>query len=714
MSIALWINFIPIYGNTEINKGDSIMKLVFNFLHEDKNYLQSYDAQVYAKGGSYVKKKNILFRAAPEELFLEKTKENHFTESFVDIHYEAPNHFSQKIIAVNGTHLEAKKLQERVMQLLNINVYSPSAFVGQTWLPEREEAYKYYSFEYLGITDSLPYALHQFKILPKHQSQKLVSGYLTVCDSIWKIIGIDIKGKIDSYNFEIETKYTISENRLPLPTEMIISLDVNVLGNALSHYYYSSYNYSNISTSPSKEKYQLDNKYDLTQYLDIQSDSIPVIIESSRFWNAYRPIPLGSLEKTAYQKNPINEADTTSFLFFDSRFMESSQGLFSNRRFNTHGFQFSYSGLLNPLQLSYSKGDGLSYWQQFKVRKRLPKDQELLFEPKIGFVFKHKEFYFASPVSWLFDPRSFGKVTLSFGNRSRSYSSQFIDKINEQMPDSVNFKDFNLKYYKHYYVSLRGSYEIANGLLIQAGIDYDWYNPVKEKKKNSDDSNPPPPDDGDLDDDISDLINDRYRVFAPSIEISWTPGQYYRFNGKRKEYVSSRFPTMSLCYARGINGIFNSNSDFERIEGGVQQKIKLGLMSSFQYYVGAGRFTKANSEYFADFEFFARYYYPKSWKDPIGGVFHLLDRNWYNASTEYIQGHFMYESLFSLLKIFPGLSKEILNERIYLSQLYMPMRPCYTELGYSIGNYIGNLGFFVSLNKGKYESFGVRAAFDLK
>jgi hypothetical protein len=365
---------------------------------------------------------------------------------------------------------------------------------------------------------------------------------------------------------------------------------------------------------------------------------------------------------------------------------------------------------LNPLKLAYSKTDGFTYRQQLRLDKPYANGRELLFEPGIDLLFQREELYFNAPFHWLFLPRKFGKLYFSFGNRNQAYNSTIIEQINLATPDSIHFENFNLEYYHHFYGELRAEYELANGLLLQAGIDLDWYNSVKSSGKPV---RPADPEETINDEDLTDLVN-KYRAFAPSLGITWTPGQYYRINGKRKEYLGSYYPTFTLNYARGIRGVWNSDSDYERIEIDAQQKIPAGLMNSVQYYLGAGFFTNTKSVYFADFRNFQNHHFPQSWNDPIGGVFHLLGGEWYNASSSYIQAHFMYESPFVFSKFFKGLSSEILSERLYLSQLYTPALPCYTEIGLGIGNFILNAGAFVSLNKGKFRSFGLKAVFEWK
>jgi hypothetical protein len=258
-------------------------------------------------------------------------------------------------------------------------------------------------------------------------------------------------------------------------------------------------------------------------------------------------------------------------------------------------------------------------------------------------------------------------------------------------------------------MNLEGKYEISNGLIFKGGINYDWYIPIQKENSPKNELRSS----RHISEDVKDLTENLYKIFTPTIGLTWTPRQYYRFNGKRKEYLGSRFPTFSVEYVCGVNKFLGSNSNYSKIETDIQQKIPTGLMSSFQYYIGMGRFLNTKSVYFANFDNFQRHNFPQSWEDPIGGVFHLLKGEWYDASDSYIQAHFMYEFPSIALHWFRGVSKDILKERIYISQLYTPVRPFYTEVGYGIGNFIGNAGVFVSLQHLKYEAIGVKFAFEL-
>jgi hypothetical protein len=687
------------------NKADSIILKVLEYRAFYEKYIDEYEANVYIKGNTQVTKKNILYRYAPDFLYLDRKGENTFIESIVNLHFNSPNYFSQQIIAVNGSKINAEDIRERIMQFLNISIYNPAIFDNQILLPGTHDAFKHYNFEYISEFDTLGHKIHQIRVIPKVRSTQLISGLFFIMDGVWTIYRFDITGKLEFSKFRVETEFGLPEKDFLLPVKTQITLKTKLLGNETVNEYYSSFEYLSIKKHDPEITPPKIN-YNLSEYFSVQADTLPVI-KDAKFWEENRTIQLTPYEESFIE---AQKADTIKRSHGDS--FNFSRGIFLPKRFDYNQSQMRYSGLFNPFKIAYSKLDGIVYWQQFHHKKIYEQGQELQFDPNVGFLFQRGQVYFNTPVRWLFKPNRFGEIYFNVRNKNQTYSSAIIEKINEVTPDSIDFKDFALEYFHHYTMSLEGKYEIGNGLLFHGGIHYDWYIPTRYKDKK-----PTVPINQNIEDeidgDVVDIVKDNYKTLSPTIGFTWTPGQYYRINGKRKEYIKSNFPTFSIEYTWGLKKILESNSNYVKIEADIQQKIPAGLMSSIQYYVGGGKFTNTHSIYFANFDLFQRRNFPQSWGDPIGGVFHLLDGNWYNASDSYFQAHLMYEFPSSFLRLFHRVTKDIIKERIYVSQLYTPALPSYTELGYGIGNFIGNAGVFVSLHKGQYESVGVKFAFEL-
>ena len=699
----------PAKAKEPLNKADSILTKVFIGQGFYGKFINEFDADIYIKGNSTVKKKNILYRYAPDFLYLDKKGKNTFVEMLLKVHFKHPNYFSNQIVAVNGAKINIMEIQERVIQLLNNNTYNPKIVAGQILLPWTRGATKYYRYEYVSQTDTLNRIIHHIKVTPKVRSLQLVSGTFSVMDKTWIIYRYDLKGKWEFSKFEISTEFGFSGNLFLMPLKTDVYFNTRLLGNETDSHYSVRFGYTSVNKT-GWEQDPVTINYDLSDNFKPSFDSIP-FVEDERFWEENRKISLTPEEKghliSSDSTIAVSQKDSTSR--FWKKLLNIPKGIVTPSRFDYNDSKMSYSGLLNPLKLGYSKWDGLVYWQQFRLFRRYETGREIRFEPNLGFLFRRRQVYFNTPVYWSFQPRKFGEIDFNFGNRNQTYNSKFIDLVTEEMPDSIRFEDLNLDYFRHFRMSLEGKYEVSNGLIFRGGVYYDWYIPIKKETapqsalRSSSGVN----------EEIKYLINNNYKIFSPMIGLIWTPHQYYRFTGKRKEYLGSRFPTFSAEYVWGVNKFLGSNSNYSKVEADIQQKVPTGLMTSFQYYIGTGRFLNTRSVYFANFNYFQRHNFPQSWDDPIGGVFHLLAGEWYDASYSYIQAHFMYEFPSTVLRWFRGVSKDILKERLYVSQLYTPALPSYTEIGYGVGNFIGNAGVFVSFSHLKYESVGVKFAFEL-
>jgi hypothetical protein len=507
-------------------------------------------------------------------------------------------------------------------------------------------------------------------------------------DGSWNICRVDISGRWEFYNFRVQTTYGTGAADFLLPLQSEISFGFKMFGNHTKSYYTAYYDYQAVEYADAGglrvNPAMTAPDYDLTTRSDTTFAAIPYV-RDSLFWKQKRPVPLSDYEQflvaQAHRTNSLQSQKS-------SVFWDIATNLVVPHGIRYENSEITYSGLLNPLKFSYSRSQGLIYWQQFSVFHRRRHGQEYFFEPSIGYMFSEQKFYFKTPLQWLFQPKRLGRFSATLGNREQSYNSTFLDQLkSEKANQAVNLDSLNLEYYRHYYSELSAQYEIANGLLLSGGINYDWYIPAKKY--------------------IADgLVINSYHSFAPVIRLQWTPGQYYRMNGKNKEYLTSKYPTFQLEYAQGIESVLKGDSHYKRLEGAMQQKIPTGLLSSLQYYVGGGFFADTKSTYFVDFQLFQRQNIPQSWNDPIGGTFHALRSEWYHAANSYLQAHFMYESPLLFVKLFKYAPKDILNERLYFSQLYTPALPSYTEIGYGFGNFFCNAGLFASFDRGKFDAIG--------
>lgn len=689
---------------------DSIMTRVIANAARYRMLLLGSEAEIYIKGRTKILEKNSLIRFAHHLFPVNRRVPDMLFEIVSLSRFEAPNSFFHDFKAINGNYIPNRQKQREILSFLNLNIYASTAFDDAVLMPTAKNAFKHYDFR-LTNTEELTSGTKVYRIsfLPKNLSQKLISGYMYIVDNTWTIARIELSGRYYFSEFILAMTYGQDPGHFNLPETADLSLTYRVLGNTVTSTYHSRYTYTSVDWAW-EEMIGKEHEYtslNLSHYYGHSSDSISVI-RDSLYWKEIRDKPLLTDENDLYAQAAGGEISPTpdtiaSILSHDNPYLYFTELVTNPINRDYKNTYIRYYGILNPSQIGYSQNNGISLRQRMRIQKHYKNETQLSFIPELGFVSKRKEIFYKAEGIWDYAPERLGTIRLLAGNGNQSYSFGMMKEINDQLADS-SFKaeDLDLQYFRHHYVDITNRIDIFNGFQLTTGITYNNRRPVMRKFN------------VELGDQIKELINSDYDDITSTLGFSYTPRHYYRMEGRRKRYVFSYYPTISVEFSKAIPGILNSVGDFGRIEVDVHQSLSLGLLQRLNYHISAGLYTSKKSSYFTDFRYFTRRNFPDTWDDQIGGVFNLLEREWFYASDQYVQTHLMYQSPFILLQFLEKeVGKYIFAERLYFSQLWTPALPSYTEIGYGVGNHIFNIAFFAGFSKLRYQSVGVKFAFEL-
>lgn len=682
-------------------QGDSIMRNVISSANKYKNILSHYEAEIYIKGRTEILKQNFLMRFAHHLFPVNRKNKDMLFEMVCLSTFSTPNNYTYDFKAINGNSIPNAAKQKEALDFLNLNVYSPTIYNEGIIMPVANEAFRYYRFKLEETLTEDGLQIFRIRFMPKLWSQKLICGDLYIIDGNWRIDKIDVNGRFSFAEFNLIMSFGRDYRHFILPKQADLHLRYQALGNAIETTYHTAFNYHTVEWIEENYEEKKKPSLDLSGYYQISSDTIP-IIKDTAYWNTVRDTTLTEEEEKLYNHSPVSAVEKTDTGNMQ-RYLKITERLTNTINLDYNTTRLKYSGILNPFQLGYSGRNGITYKQQLRLSKTFAKDRQLRFRPEIGYVFKRKELFFKFTSDWEYLPERLGTLSFTAANANQSYSSKIMKEINEQLKDSTfNFDNLDLQYFKHYFIELKNQIELFNGFQLITGISY--HRRVSSNKVAIDPG-----------EDVSSLINENYHDFIPAIGFSYTPRQYYWMDGYRKEYLYSYYPTISVEFARAIPGIWSSTGNYDRIEADIHQSIYLGLTRRFNYHLSGGMYTHQKTTYFADFTYFTKRNFPDSWgRDDFGGVFHQLKGEWFNAADKYFQAHFMYESPFMILqKIKPEATKHIPTERFYLSQLWTPVLPSYTEIGYGFGNHIFNVAVFAGFDRWKYDGIGFKFAFEL-
>ena len=697
------------YTSQEIS-ADSIIERVMTFAPSYESIVSDYRANLYIKGKMNIQKKNFILRYVPSMFRLQKGVREYLLETYSDLHYTAPNIYDQKVKASQGT-VRGNRGLPGLLEYFSVNIYSSSLLNDERLLsPLAKNGQKYYKYRIdsvMGDPNNLDYRI---RFIPRTKSDQLVGGYMIVSSNVWSVREIRFSGRSELITFTCWIKMgEVGKKDEFLPIRYDVEALFKFLGNKVDGNYTASLDYKSIELKERKVRKKEKKKYNLSESFSLQCDTNAYKTDASTF-GVLRPIPLSEGEKQLY-KDYTYRRDTVSVQ--QKTKSQAFWGTMGDLMVEDYKFNLSnigsvrFSPFINPLLFSYSGSNGLSYRQDFRYNRIFRGDKWLRIVPKLGYNFTRKEFYWSLNADFEYWPQKRGFFRLSVGNGNRIYSSKMLDEL-KAMPDSIfNFDLIHLDYFKDLYFNFRHSFEITNGLDISLGFSAHKRTAVEKSRFVITGDYPMPPPE------FMERFRNTYISFAPRIRVEWTPALYYYMNGKRKINLRSDYPTFSVDYERGIEGVFKSTGEYERIEFDLQHKIQLGLMRNIYYRFGFGAFTNQDELYFVDFANFARHNLPVGWNDEIGGVFQVLVGRWYNSSRRYVRGHFTYEAPFLILRHLMKYTRYVQNERLYISALSMPHLQPYLEVGYGIGTHVFDVGVFVSSENWKFSGIGCKFTFEL-
>jgi hypothetical protein len=686
---------------------DSILNNVFQVAPMYARVINDYHADCYTKEQFSIIKKNFLFRYLPSMFHVKHNERNYIRETVTKLHFKAPNIYDQKIISSIGTIPKRHSMTDALVEYFHVNIYSTTLLYSKLLSPLSAKGRKYYCYNLDSVYIEDGQIQYKISFKPKMLNDQLVTGEMIVTDKSWSIREFIFSGESDLVNFSSHMYFgKVGTNTDILPVKYEVESRIGFMGNRVRANFYAVINYNDIQLKGFSTSKRMKNKYDLSNYYTLATDTNSYRADTAYF-NSVRPIPLDSSDRAIYKKYEIVKYQEQHHFFPVSKtkqlWGQLGDILLDRYRINfNNAGSIRFSPLINPFLVSYSKNNGFSYQQTIKYNCLFANDNLLRIAPRIGYNFTRGEFYWRINSEFNYMPRKIGAIHFNIGNGNRIYSSDVLDDL-KSMPDSTfNFNKIKMDYFRDFYMELYHSFEIVNGLELEAGIIYHQRTPVH--KYNPDPNDPT---------EIVDKIRSRYRSFAPRVRLEWTPGQFYYMNGRRKVNLKSYYPTFSVDWERGIKDVFGSTGKYERIEVDMQHSISLGLMRTIFYRVGTGAFTNLHQLYFVDFVNFSRNNLPEGWSDEISGVFQLLDRRWYNSSYRYLRGHFTYETPFLVIPRVMKIMRNIVNERLYVNVLMIPHLSPYVELGYGIGTPYFNFGLFTSFNKRKYMETGCKFTFEL-
>ena len=603
-------------------------------------------------------RRNPTLYLVPTMYSIARKQRNYAGEIYGKARFMNDHQYSFQPQVLYSTVPHYKKVMPTLFTFVTPNLYDISIYPDHILSPFHRSNRYFYKYRIL-YNDGIMCVI---RFRPRTNNTQLIRGQVVVDVKTGRIRSVTMEGEYDMLKFKVTVLMNQDTPELAIPERCKADATFKFLGNHLEMSLLAYYNCPTTLPDSIKEHKDKEQMEKLRPY-PLNSRQLQIYHNHEE----KRQQQLQQMKDTTQQKkNKVKE------VLWDM----VGENLINSQSANTGALSMRMSPLLNPLYLSYSKSKGVSYRIKFGLQYNFNPTHYLTLNPRFGYNFKQKQFYYTAPLRMTYSPKYNGYTEFTWANGNLINSATLQADIKEKTE-----KDVSLSYFKDQSFQLVNNIKPLEWLEITAGMVY-------HQRKSSDKVL------------LSELgFTNVYRSCAPLFRLGFYPWK--------------RGPVFTVNYEHSFKHLLGSNQSFDRWELDGVYKQRLKSLRILNYRLGSGFYTHRSSNYFVDYLNFRDKNIPSGWEDEWSGQFQLLDSRWYNESNYYLRGHVSFESPLLALTWIPGVGRLLESECVYVSALSIEHIKPYFELGYGFTNRYFSAGLFASFVNTRYEAFGCRFTLEL-
>ena len=429
-------------------------------------------------------------------------------------------------------------------------------------------------------------------------------------------------------------------------------------------------------------------------------------VRTAEYWSENRPVPLTPQEMESFNEMPRDTVDED-----EPRRGLSRKILLGGTYTPAEKWTFRYNGLVSLSSFGFNTVDGLKYSKNISLRHSIASGRQFSVANTLGYAFARQRLLSRFDLNYAYHPFKRATLGLEGGRRSQDFDSRhginpFINGVS-----SLFFQNNFMKLYEKDYLRLHHRFDIVNGLVLSNAIEYAQRRPLE----NNTDFSVAGCMGGEYTQNIpaiqglEELVMPAHNALVIDARLSYTHRHYFMRMDNRKMMLYSRWPTLSLAYREGFEGILNSDTRFRQLEASVNQSFTVRMIGEFEYTVNAGKFFNSDKLFTPDFRHFSS---NSTWF--LSGMekdrFRTLNHYEYSTGTEYFSAHLHYEHGRILVKRLPFMARTLIREKLFLNALSIPEKDFYFEMGYGMNQIflLINAEIVTGFKGGKHHYTGFR------
>ncbi len=513
-----------------------------------------------------------------------------------------------------------------------------------------------YKFKTLAIKNVDGKKEFVISVKPRQLSNATVEGEITIEDSSWVILHTKFsfpKYHLPEYDFfEVEQDYDFVNDTAWMITKQQFA-------------YFSKAGKKTLSgnTTVTYKDFQFDKTFDKKYFgPEVSATAQSAYEKDSTFWQTTRTVPLTQKEVRYIRFKDSIYTATHATAYLDSMDMVMNKitwkklfltGIIFNDHYKERRWYIQpITAFYQPFQLG-----GTRISLSFQYIKTYPSKKSISLWNNVSYGIRNHDVNGSIRFSKLYNPlnRSYYNITLE---RDFQFIFQGDAWINLLKRSNI---------YLNNGIGVGHSFEMVNGLYLFTDINMALRRSVSNYKTNSE-----------VDSLFGNILTDNKAVsFAPynalygQVRLEYTPHQRYIREPKEKIILGSNWPSFYTLWRKGIPGIMNSKVDFNYLEFGIHQEIKLGLAGVSNYTFRTGSFLSRKDLRLVDYKFQRRgdpflFLNPNEAFQSLDSTFPVFDR--------FYEAHYVHNFNGAVINKIPLLKKLQLREVAGAGFLIAPER----------------------------------------
>ncbi|TKC04444.1 DUF5686 and carboxypeptidase regulatory-like domain-containing protein [Pedobacter frigoris] len=715
---AYTLNNVTIKANAE----DPAYEIIRQAIKARKQHLTevaAYTTNVYIKGVQKLvgAPKRFFGRDIQKTLDLDTNRKGilYLSESTSTFAYQRPDNIHEEMIssktAGQNNAFSFNKASDLIINfydnILLENKLSTRGFVS----PISDNAMLYYRYKLLGVSNENGATINKIQIIPRRGYDPVFNGIIYIKDDSWHLVNAEVFltkssgiNLIDILN--IKQQFLKVEDTY-MPSNINFQFNGNILGFKFEGYYVGVYN--NYNLHPDFPKNYFNG--------EILKITKAVNKKDSLFWLNNRPIPLTAEESRDYVRKDSIAALKTSKRYLDS--LEKANNKFGAVKFIVSGYTINNrykrtSVSLDPLYKAvfYNTVEGFAIKYGATYTKRLEDSRQYSIRPEIRYGFSNKTLTGSLSANYVYDPVKRANIYISGGSGIYDLNNHGSMSLLGNTINSLLFETNFSKFYKKEFANIGTTRELAIGLQASLGAGYSRnYNlvnttqfKIKDFKGEEFTSNNP------FNPEFELPLFPTYEAFTITASLNYTIGQKYITRPDGRFYQPSKYPTIDLSYRKGVNGILNSDVDYDLVALEVSQnRISSGLWGYSSFVAGVGKFLNNGQVYYPE----AKHFWGSNSLFTLPNLRRFLFLDFYLFSTdrEYVEAHFEHNFSGLFTNKVPLLRKLKLEEVVGASYLSQPVKRNYYEFYFGLQRLIFRATYGFAYDGNKRVNHGFRLSY---